>query len=61
MMDIEHQVQHTVGAQPWWPVRKSGGTTQLLPAPVDGQVLPDGHQQTGGPVLPDALVGPRCR
>lgn len=36
---------------PWW----------LIPAPVDGQVLPDGHQQTGGPVLPDALVGPGRR
>lgn len=37
------------------------GATRLLPAPVDAQVLPNGHQQTGGPVFPDALVSPRRR
>lgn len=49
------------------PAHSNGGPQQLerslwlLPAPVGGQVLPDGHQQTGGPVLPDALTGPCCR
>ena len=40
----------------------SRGPRRLSPAPVHGQVLPDGHQQAGGPMLPDAFLGPgHCR
>lgn len=39
----------------------SRGSQWLLPAPVHGQVLPDGHQQAVGPMLPDALLGPGHR
>lgn len=54
----QHEAQ---GGQLISGTRAAPGAPVFSPAPVRGQVLSDGHQQVGGPMLPEALLGPGCR